>query len=246
MKNIIFFVILSEVLFSLTLMVERNQNSIIPYYLRLDTNETLITLSSSYDSLTHKKSVSAHLHIYIKLFSKEKTKKTSDINETSKAQKTSYTYKINSNLGIKMRNKKPCVQLKNTYTALYGKFTFYEEITPAIPFYFNENTALEYKINNKMFFINKSFSYKQKGMTYSLGIHFYKIFSEFVRTMTLSLNGNTSTDPFIYFYNISTTYRVSLMHKKYFYLSIKPYILISKKYNFKAKPAFKASINYDF
>ena len=99
MKKIIFFIILSEVLFSLTLMVERNQNSIIPYDLRLGSNETLLNFSASYDTLTHKSDISANLHLYIKLYSKEKTE---NIKNKNKTKTLFYQYK--SGLGIKTIN----------------------------------------------------------------------------------------------------------------------------------------------
>ncbi len=242
MKKIIFFIILSEVLFSLTLMVERNKNSIIPYNLRLGSNETLLNFSASYDTLTHKSDISANLHLYIKLYSKEKTE---NIKNKNKTKTLFYQYK--SGLGIKTINKKLSLEFKNSFKLKYKKFILYEEFRPAIPFFFHESTTLEYKYNDKMFFLNKSFTYKTAGMNYSLGINFYKLFlPKFVRTITFSLNGNTSTPPLIYYYKISTSYRFSLMHKKYFFLNINPYILISKTYNFKIKPAIKFSLNYDF
>ena len=244
MKKLFFFVILSEVLFALTISIQRNDNSIIPYNLRLGSNETLITFSSKYDTLTHKSSISAHLHLYIKLFSKEKRNK---IKNKDSNQTKFFTYKYKSSLGIRMRDKVPHIELKNSFKFNYKRWTFYEEITPALPMYYNEQSVLEYRYNNKMFFINKTFTYKKNGMDYSFGIDFYKLYlPKFVRTVSVSLNGNTSKAPFIYSYNISTSYRFSIMHKKYFYLNINPYILISKKYNFKIKPAIKLSLNYDF
>ena len=241
MKKIILFIILTEVLLSLTISIERNNNSIIPYNLRLGSNETLLSISSDYDTLTHKYSLSTHLHVYIKILSK-KTQKT---NKTQK--KYLYSYQFKSRVGIKLHNKKPFVELKNSYKLNYKKFTLYEEITPAIPLFYKETTTLEYKQNNKLFFINKSFIYKKAGMNYSFGIDFYQLFlPKFVRTITITLSGNTSQNPFIYSYKLSTSYRFSIMNKKYFYLNINPYILIAKNYNFKIKPALKISINYNF
>ena len=242
MKKLIFFIILSEVLFSLTISIERNKNSIIPYYLRLGSNETLLSLSARYDTLTHKSSFLANLHLYIKLFSKTNTKKIKHKNKNK-----TFLYQYKSRLGIKTINKKLSLEFKNSYKIKYNKFTFYEEISPAIPFFVHESTTLEYKYNDKMFFLNKSFTYKKAGMDYSFGINFYKLFlPKFVRTITFSLNGNTSTNPFIYSYEISTSYRFSILHKKYLFLNINPYILISKAYDFKIKPAIKLSLNYNF
>jgi len=241
MKKIIFFIILSEVLFCLN--IERNKNSIIPHFLRLDTNETLLTLKTSYDTLTHKTSFSAHLHLYIRLFSKKITKTKNFNNNT---QKHIYTYQYKSKLGIRLRNKVPSVEYKNSFKFSFKNFIFYEEITPAVPVYYNENTTFEYIKNNKVFFITKSFTYNVKGMDYSFGINFYKILPKIVKTLTFSLNGNTSQRPFIYSYKLSTSYRLTLFKKKYFYMNINPYILCSKEYNFHIKPAINLSINYDF
>lgn len=242
MKKIFFFVILSEVLFGLSISIERNRNSIIPYYLRLGSNETLLSLSAGYDTLTHKTSLSTNLHLYLKLYSKKKIKKIKNKNKTK-----SFTYQYKTRLGIKTRNKKPSLELKNSFKFIYKKFTFYEEITPAVPVYYQEKTVLEYKLKNRLFFINKSFKYKTAGMDYAFGTEFYRLFlPKFIRNITLSLNGNTSKKPFIYSYNLSTSYRFSIMHKKYFYININPYLLASKDYHYKLKPAASISINYDF
>jgi len=242
MKRVIFFIILSEVLLALNIFVERNKNSIIPYYLRLGSNETLINLSLSYDTLTHEVSTSAHLHLYIKLFEKEekKTKKTSK-------NQTLYEYQYKFRLGLKSRNEKPAIELKNSWKITFNKFTFYEEITPFIPAFYQEKTTLEYKLHRKVLFFNKSFIYKKKGMNYSFGINFFKLsLPTSVKTITFSINGNTATYPLCYSYKISTSYRFSLFKKKYFYLNINPYILSSKDYDYKIKPAINFSINYDF
>ena len=246
MKKKLIFIILSELLSALTISVERNKNSVIPYYLRLGSNETLITLTSSYDTLSHKASISTHLHLYIKLFEKEKNIKKY---KNPKSEKKSYQYKYNykSRLGLRLKNKKPSLSLKNSLKITFNDFTFYEEITPSIPAFYTESTTLEYKINNKVLFFNKSFTYKSAGMGYSLGINFYKLLlPKFVNSITFSANGNTSIRPILYSYNISTSYRFTLMNKKYLYLNINPYILISKDYDFKIKPAIKFSLNYDF
>jgi len=240
MKKIIFFIILSEVLFSLN--IERNKNSIIPYYLRLGSNETLITLKASFNTLTHKVSQSAHLHLYIKLFSKNIKKS----NSNTKTKKSLYSYQYKTRLGIKTRNKTPSLELKNSLKFNFKNFTFYEELTPALPIYYKESTTLEYNKNNKVFFINKSFHYKTKGMDYSLGVNFYKLYPKIIRTINITLNGNTSTNPFIYSYNLSTSYKFTIFNKKYLYLEITPYILFSKQYNFHIKPAANFSLNYDF
>ena len=241
MKKLFFFVILSEVLFSLTISIERNKNSIIPYYLKLGNNETLLSISNNYDTLTHKYSISANLHLYIKLFSKEK------IIKKQKKNLNLHYYQFKSSLGIRLIHKKPAIELKNSYKLHYKNFILYESITPSIPIFYKEKTIFQYKRNNKIFFIDKSFIYKKSGMDYSFGINIYKLYlPKFVRTVTFSLNGNTSIKPFIYSYSISTSYRFSIMHKKDFYLNINPYILISKNYNFKIKPAAKLSLNYDF
>jgi len=244
MKKIFFFIILSELLLSLTISVERNKNSIIPYYLRLGSNETLITFKTSFNTLTHSKSVSAHLHLYLKLFSKETNSIT---NSNTKNKKNTFSYQYKTSLGLTSRDKKPSLQLKNSLKLNVKNFTLYEEITPAIPAFYKESTTLQFKHKNKIFFITKSFIYKTKGMNYSFGIDFYKILlPKFVKIITFSINGNTSIKPLFYSYTVSTSYRFSLMHKKYFYLNLNPYILISKDYNFKIKPAVKFSLNYDF
>jgi len=245
MKKIIFFIILSEVLLSLTLSIERNKNSIIPYYLRLGSNETLITLKTSYDTLTHKASASANLHVYIKLFEKEK--KGSKNFKNSNNKNSIYQFDYKSSLGIKSKNKKPSLSLKNSLKITFNNFTFYEEITPYIPCFYTESTTLEYKTKNKVLFFNKSFIYKTAGMNYSLGINFYKLLlPKYVNSITFSINGNTSKRPIFYSYNISTSYRFPLFHKKYFYFSLNPYILISKDYAYKIKPAINLSLNYNF
>lgn len=242
-KIFIIFVILSEMLFALTISIERNKNSIIPYYLKLGQNETLLSISNNYDTLTHKDSMSANLHLYIKLFSKKKTIK------KIKNKKHLYirAYQFKSSLGIRLIHKKPSLELKSSYKLTYKNIILYEQITPAIPIFYKEKTIFQYKYNNKIFFIDKSFTYKKSGMDYSFGINTYGIYlPKFVRSVTFSLNGNTSIKPFIYSYNISTSYRFSIMNKKDLYLNINPYILISKKYHFKIKPAAKFSINYNF
>ena len=242
MKKFIFFIILSELLLSLTISIERNKNSIIPYYLRLGSDKTLITFISSYDTLTHQTTTTAHLHVYIKLFSKKITKTTKNT-----PKKPKYTYQYKSNLGIKTINKKLSLEFDNSFKYNINNFTLYEEIAPAIPFFYKENTTLELHQKNKVFFISKTFTYNVNGMDYSLGIDTYKIFlPKFINTITFSLNGNTTLKPLIYSYNISTSYRRMLFGKKYIYLNINPYILVSKDYEYKIKPAINISINYNF
>jgi len=246
-KIFIICVILSELMFALKPTIERNKNSIIPSFLRLNSNQTLITLKTSYDSLTHKTSVSAHLHLYIRLFSKEINSSKPRNNQNKSHSHSFYQYQYKTKLGLRIKQKKPLIELKNSFKLSFKNLVFYEAITPAIPISCTENTTLQYRINNKVFFFNKSFTYKKKGMSYSLGIEFYKFYlPKFIKTITFSINGNTSLKPLFYSYKLSTSYRYSLMHKKYFYLDINPYILISKQYNYKLKPAISISINYNF
>ena len=241
MKKILFFIILSEVLFALNIVVERNKNSILPYYLRLGSTESLLSISVKYDTLSHKISPSAKAHIYIRLYSKTKQKikqiKNSEIKKT---------YEIKSKLGLKLRDKIPSVELKNSFKYTYKKLIFYEEVRIYAPFYYKESTTLEFNNQNKLFYITKTYEKDQDGINYSLGIDFYKIFTKFVKTVNFEINGNTQLKPIFYSYTFSTSYRFALFNKKYFYLNINPYVLISKQYNFKLKPAFSISINYDF
>ncbi len=241
MKKIYFFIILSELLFSLS--IERNKNTFIPSFLRLGSNETLIHFSTSYDTLTHKSNFHANIHLYLKLFSKKKTK---TIKKTSDNKKNILIYCFKSRLGIKEKNKKPLLEFKNSFKLTYKNIIFYEEITPAVPFYYKEKTDLELKNKNIAYILSKSYSYKQKGINYSFTTSFFKLFKKFTKTINFSINGNTSKKPVIYSYNLSTSYRFILFNKQYLYININPYILCSKDYSFKIKPAFFISLNYDF
>jgi hypothetical protein len=81
---------------------------------------------------------------------------------------------------------------------------------------------------------------------YSLNFSVSNLFQKFIRSFGYTLGGNTGDNPFIYYHKLYFNFRKALFNRKYIFLEVTPYILISKNYNYKIKPAIASSINIKF
>jgi hypothetical protein len=81
---------------------------------------------------------------------------------------------------------------------------------------------------------------------YALNFSISNFKKKFIPSYGYEIGGNSIDNPFIYYHKIYINYRKKLFNKKYIFLKITPYIIISKEYKWKIKPAIASSINVKF
>ena len=251
-------IILSVIIFNLyasTKKIEINKSILsgteyyLPKFLRFNP-KSFIDTQISYNTLNKK--FDYYLHIRIKLpalkINLNKTKKTTD-------KKTKTSYKKENNFFIKIR---PYIRIKSKKIKFFiGNFLYYKNTKYKIqesyyfyPFnkYYWEN-SIDYSYFFKQFTFNTNFSTNKAVFpqnNYSFSVNKTFLYNKHLYLLSYGINGVSNKKPIIYSHQISIEYRQILFNKKRLFLTFKPYILYSKKYNFKTKFAVFTSINYKF
>jgi hypothetical protein len=253
MKKLIFLVISIPILAKETTYVSTeikksiisNINYFLPDFLRIDKEKSFINSSITYDSLTN--SLDAHLSVRLKL--------PEIIIKKTKIESQNFKEK---NLKIKIR---PFLRVKKfKLKAFLGFFISYEEkndISKGIsnnfyyyPFdnFYSENISAVLSKNNNSFSLNFNTDKDIFPLiTYNSGI--YHLFINREKELLNSgfeIGGQTHQYPVIYWYKLFIKYRHIMFNTKRAFFDITPYLLYSKEYDFKLKPAISMSINYKF
>jgi hypothetical protein len=227
-------------------------NYFIPDFLKISSETSFFSFKISYDTLT-KKTPSASLKVNIKLpeFFIKKVKTKTRRKKSKKATETSsFVFKI-----------RPILRLKKN-------FLFIETIAEYKKRFLNKAFGIGNKIK---YYLNNNFEeslnfiflrYLKHTHSIQLNItatkkdlpdkHYYLNYSlsnfktKFISSYGYKTGGETDKKPFIYYHRVYINFRKILFNKKYIFLNITLYILVSKDYNFKPKPAISSSINIKF
>jgi hypothetical protein len=228
-------------------------NYFIPEFLKISRETSFAHIKMCYDSLTQK-TPSASIGINIKLpeLYIKKIKQKSKQENKKIIQSSSVTFKIRPFIRLKS-NKIFFLQniieyekkyLNNEY-GIANKINFY-------PFdnYFEESINFAYfKHLKHTYGIKLNIStdkYDFPTKYYSLNFSISNLKQKNITSYGYTTGGETKKNPLIYYHKIYIDLRKSLFNKKYIFLDITPYILISKDYNYKIKPAVSSSVNIKF
>jgi hypothetical protein len=229
-------------------------NYFIPDFLKISTETSFVNIRVYEDTLTQK-TPSASIGINIKLpeiFVKKIKTKNKNVNNTKKKEYSSIIFKLRPFIRIKKHRIfffQNIIEYKKIYFnnefGISNKINYY-------PFesYWEENVNFAYfkhlkhtfGVNLNIYTDKEDFPTKYYSLNFSLSHFKTKIISSF----GYEIGGSSSDNPFIYYHKLFINFRKTLFNKKYIYLELMPYVLISKDYNFKLKPAVSSSINIKF
>jgi hypothetical protein len=116
---------------------------------------------------------------------------------------------------------------------------YYEE---SINFAYFKYLKHTYGINLNIYTNQEDFPTKY----YSLNFSISNLKQKNITSYGYTTGGETKKNPLIYYHKIYIDLRKSLFNKRYIFLDITLYILISKDYNYKIKPAISSSVNIKF
>jgi hypothetical protein len=226
-------------------------NAIMPEYLQAEPSESMFFVSFGYDF--HSK----------KLFSKLNTKLVFPALESEYSKSTFTKTNIKTKI-IKFKllpilhiyKQLPCLTLKGSITLQSNSLLKNIVLNETIYYYttyteYKEITTLTYKkfieINNLSFKASKTYKSTDKAnINYLFGLYYYTDFYKFIRIYGFETGGERKKDPFICYYKLFFTYRHILFNKRYIFLELTPYILVSKEFNFSPKIFASASFNVKF
>jgi hypothetical protein len=229
-------------------------NYFTPNFLQISKETSSVKLKIYFDTLKQKNvkySLNAHLKLPEFFLTKKKTKP-----KKIKNQETVQTNIFN----IKIR---PIFKFKPE------RFFFFQNIIEYKTLFLNNKIGVANKINYYPFdnyyeesitfayfiTLKKTYSTSLNISTnkdvlptkyYSLNFSVSKLQNQLIGSYGYTLGGSTDKNPFIYYHKIFLNIRKSLFHKKYLFVDIMPYILISKDYNFKIETALYSSLNVEF
>jgi hypothetical protein len=222
-------------------------NAIMPEYLQAEPKENMFNFSVSYDTYTKKTHSKLNLRLFFPSVEGQYSKST--LTKTK-------TIKIKLLPILQIYKKLPCLTLKGSLSikneTLLKNVTFNETIYYYTTFTeYKEITTLAFNrfvdINNLTFKISKTYlSTDKKNISYVFGLYYYIDFYKFIRIYGYEMGGQRKKDPFIYYYKLFFTYRHILFNKRYIFLELTPYLLVSKEFNFNPKIFASASFNVKF
>jgi hypothetical protein len=229
-------------------------NYFIPDFLKISTETSFVNIRIYEDTLTQK-TPSASVGINIKLpeiFVKKIKTKNKNVNNAKKKEYSSIIFKLRPFIRIKKHRIfffQNIIEYKKTY--LNNEFGISNKIN-YYPFenYWEENINFAYfKHLKNIFGANLNISTDKENFPtkyYSLNFSVSNFKRKFISSYGYEIGGNTDNNPFIYYHKLFINFRKTLFNKKYIYLELMPYFLISKDYDFKLKPAVSSSINIKF
>jgi len=253
MKKFIFFVIIPTFILAETTIVVKKSiisgvNYFLPDFLRIDKEKSLIKTSLSYDTLSH--DLNAHLSVRLRLpeLIIKKTKSITTYN--NKSQEKSLQIKLRPYLRLKSGKIKAFMGFHINYKdsqeifkGVSNNFYYYpfenywEESLSFLVSYKNNSTSLTFSTNSD----------DVPTISYTYGIyHIFISKKHELLNSGLEFSGETHQYPVIYSYKLFLKYRHTLFHTKRMFYDITPYLLYSKEYDFKLKPALNVSIYYEF
>jgi uncharacterized protein YeeX (DUF496 family) len=226
-------------------------NYFIPDFLKISTEKSFINIKLYEDTLIQK-TPSASIGINIKLpeFFVKKTSKKSKNNKIT----TTSTTTIKLRPMLRLRKKRifflqNIIEYKKNYlNNEYGVANtinyypiegYYEE---SINFAYFKHLKYTYGTNLNIS-TNKD-DFPQKN--YSLNFSISNLKKKYITSFGYTIGGSSTENPFIYYHKTYINFRKALFNKKYIFLDITPYILFSKDYHYKLKPAIYSSINIKF
>jgi hypothetical protein len=275
MKKILFLILTSILLFASNVVKDKNEtygveyfkkyiigkfNYIMPSFLQVQPMDNFFSFSAGYDTLNKKFTQSLSINVYIPRLQKKVTK-TKIKKRKKRIIKTEIKFKFLPLL--RLYHRIPTVVFKtsltyskkneNSFKVISKKFSINESVY-IYPFFkfLTESTTIQFhrflSINNLVYSITRSYNTQDKGnMGYSTGVYFYNgIISKFIRTYGFTMGGSTHNKPVIYYYKLFFNYRHILFNKKYYFITLTPYLLFSKDYDYNPKAAISASFNIKF
>ena len=227
----------------------KNYNALMPDYLQLSPEDSLLKFSLSYDTQYNKLTSNLNAKLIFPSFEKQITKVKINTGTTK-----TYKFKITPILQVYKSTLTPV--LKNSFTYTHSLLLQSIMFNETFYFYFIHNdykeiTSLAFKkflnYNNLMFKISKTYYSTQKSnLYYVFGIYYYTQQKKDILTYGLELSGQRKKLPFIYAYKIFTTYRHLIFGDKFTYIDITPYLEASKDWHYQIKPYIKISFNLKF
>jgi hypothetical protein len=234
-------------------------NYFIPNFLKISNETPFFNFNIYEDTLTQKiPSLSLKIHIklpelYIKktkLSSNNFNKKNNNVIHNKKiSYLTTTTFKLRPILRIRKTRiffLQNIIEVKRKYSnteyGISNKINYYfNSFREEINFAYIKHLKHTYSTNFNISTTKESLPTKY----YSFNISISNFKEKFISSYGYTFGGDTDKNPIIYYHNIFINFRKAL-HKKYIFLEITPYILISKYYNFKIKPAISSSVNIKF
>jgi len=222
-------------------------NAIMPEYLQAELKENMFSFSTGYDTYSKKNYSKLNLRMFFPSIEGKYSKSTPTKTRTVKIKLLPI---------LQIYKRLPCLTLKGSLTikneTLLKYFTFNETVYYYTTFTeYKEITTLTFNrfvdINNLTFKISKTYlSTDKSNMSYVFGLYYYTDFYKFIRIYGYEAGGERKKDPFIYYYKFFFTYRHILFNKRYIFLELTPYLLVSKEFNFNPKLFASASFNVKF
>jgi hypothetical protein len=230
-------------------------NYFTPDSLQISKETSTVNIKIYYDTLNQTSpSYSANVHIKLPEFylTKIKTK--------PKKIKNKKTLE-NSIFNIKIR---PIIKLRE------NRFLFLQNIIEYKKFYSTNEFGISNKINlypidnnyyeesikfaylkhlQQIYSITLEFSTNKDILpqkNYSLTFSISKLQKIYIKSLGYKIGGNTKENPVIYYHKLYFDFRRKLFNKKYLFLEITPYLLLSRDYHYKLEPAVYSSINIKF
>jgi hypothetical protein len=229
-------------------------NYFTPDFLQISKETSFVNVKVYFDSLKKEK-ISASTNVRIKLpefFLTRKKTKPKKIKNTTANEISSFTLKI-----------RPFIKLKKE------KFFFLQNILEYKIKYLNNEFGVSNKINyypfdssyeeslNIAYFKHLNHIYGSKFnistnkddfpvKQYSINFFISKFKNKILGAYGYNIGGSTDKKPVIYYHKFFIDFRRTLFNKKYIFLEVIPYILISKEYNYNIKPAVYSSLNIKF
>jgi hypothetical protein len=230
-------------------------NYFTPDFLQISKETSSVKLKIYYDSLTQKNpTYSIHVHIKLPEFFLKKTTNKIKTKNNIKINKTiTFQFKLRPILKL-VKNKffffQNIMELDKTY--LNNKFSIANKIN-YYPFYkqfFTESlTFAYYKYLKRTYGITLNFSTNQNtlpDLSYAMTAFIANFKNKLIGSMGYTIGGSTNNNPIIYYHKIFMDLRKALFNKKYIYLDVTPYILVSRDYHYKIEPAIYTSLNIQF
>ncbi len=227
----------------------KNYNALMPNFLNVSPQESLIKFSLSYD--TQQKKLQSNLNARLILPSFER-----QITKIKLNNATTKTFSIKLTPIVRIYKSLLTPIIKNSLTfkndLLIKSFTFNETIY--FYFIFNEYKEIStvaikrfMTMNNVMLKISKTYYSTQKSNLYYLfGLYYYTQNIKKITTYGVELTGDRKHLPFIYSYKVFITYRHLIFGNKFTYFDITPYLQSSKEWQYGIKPFLSVSFNVRF